>query len=119
MSDSVYRDEIILHSKKPQNYGNLDDFDYETRGVNQFCGDSMSIRLKFNKDIISGVSFESDSCVISRAAASLCSEYIKGKSRDEVWAMGERNVEKLLGIELTPVRRKCAMLFLDAVRKVI
>lgn len=119
MTDSVYRDEIIMHAKRPQNYGLSDDFDLETRGVNQFCGDSMTIRLKLCEDTIDGVSFESESCVISRAAASLCSEYIKGKARDEVWAMGGKEAEKLLGIELTATRKKCATLFLDTIKKAI
>ncbi|MBI2122506.1 MAG: iron-sulfur cluster assembly scaffold protein [Candidatus Sungbacteria bacterium] len=117
--DSIYRDFILSHHKNPQNYGLQEDFDIEIKGSNMICGDSMAVRLKFAGDTVAGVSFESDSCVVSRAAASLTSEYIKGKTRDEIWAISPEKVSELLQISLTPSRLKCAMLFLDTIRKAI
>lgn len=119
MSDSIYHDHILSHHRHPQNYGLRPDFDLETQGLNTFCGDSMTVRLKFRGDTITDVSFESDSCVVSRAAASLCSEYIKGKTRDEIYAIPYEKIAKLLQISLTPSRMKCATLFLDTIRQAI
>lgn len=119
MSDSFYHDKLLSEYHAPKNYGLKGGFDLEVKGENPFCGDSISVRLKFQDDIITDVSFESESCVISRAAASYCSEYIKGKSRDEVWAVTDKDIESFLGIELSPSRKKCGTLFLDTIRKAI
>src|SRR3990167_5475821 len=108
MPNSIYHDFILSHHRNPQNYGLALNFDIEIKGSNMICGDS-----------VMGVSFESDSCVVSRAAASLTSEYIKGKTRDEIWAIPPEKVAELLQILLTPSRMKCATLFLDTIRKAI
>ncbi|OGZ98665.1 MAG: hypothetical protein A3C07_02450 [Candidatus Sungbacteria bacterium RIFCSPHIGHO2_02_FULL_47_11] len=117
--DSLYRDHILSHYHNPQNYGLRDGFDIEIKGENPFCGDSMTVRLKFDEDVITGVSFESDSCVVSRAAASLCSEYIKGKTRDHVLAVPPEKITELLQVKPTPSRMKCVTLFLDTIRKAV
>ncbi|KKU05977.1 MAG: SUF system FeS assembly protein, NifU family [Parcubacteria group bacterium GW2011_GWA2_45_30] len=119
MPNSIYHDFILSHHRNPQNYGLALNFDIEIKGSNMICGDSMYVRLKFDGDSVMGVSFESDSCVVSRAAASLTSEYIKGKTRDEIWAIPPEKVAELLQILLTPSRMKCATLFLDTIRKAI
>lgn len=117
--DSIYHDFILSHHRNPQNYGLKPDFDIEIKGSNMICGDLMAVRLKFNGDKVAGVSFESDSCVVSRASASLCSEYIKEKTRDEIYAIHPEKVAEFLQISLMPSRMKCATLFLDTIRKAI
>ncbi len=119
MSDSLYHDNLLLHYHRPKNYGLFSDFDIETRGNNPLCGDSLTIRLKFNGEVVADVSFEGEGCVISRAAASLVSEHVKGKSCEEVRAMTSQDVMTLLGVTVMPARMKCAMLALETIQKTV
>ena len=72
----------MSHYRFPRNYGLKKDFDVEVKGQNRTCGDSMTVRLVFDQDIIAGISFESKGCVISRAATSLLLEHLKGKKKE-------------------------------------
>lgn len=118
MPDSLYRDHLLDHYHHPRNYGLRDgfDFDIETKGANPLCGDSLTLRLKLDGGRISDVCFESEGCVISRASASLFSEYIKGKTVDEVRSLNRECVFGLLGITVMPARLRCALLPLETVQ---
>ena len=119
MQDPLYHDNLLSHYHAPKNYGLREDFDVEGRGNNPLCGDSLTVRVKFDGDRVSGVSFIGEGCVISRAAASLVSEHIKGKSREEIRAMTSEEVMTLLGVTVMPARMKCAMLALETIQKVV
>ena len=119
MSDSLYRDTILDHYHFPRNYGTLVDFDVEGKTSNPMCGDEISLRVKFRKNLIKNIRFEHRGCVISRAAASLLSEYAKGKSREEIKILKISDAVSLLGIVLTPARLSCAALALEAVKKLV
>lgn len=119
MQDPLYHDKLLSHYHAPKNYGLRDDFDVEGRGNNPLCGDSLTVRIKFDGEEIRDISFEGEGCVISRAAASLVSEHIKGKSREEVHAMTSQDVMTLLGVTVMPARMKCAMLALETVQKMV
>jgi len=119
MQDSLYHDKLLSHYHSPHNYGLMDDFDVETKGNNPLCGDSVTIRLKFDGDRIGGISFEGEGCVISRAAASLISEDVKNKLRAEIHAMTHEHVIALLGVAPTPARMKCALLAIETIQKVL
>ncbi len=83
------------------------------------CGDSITIRLKFDGAVVSGVSFEHEGCVISRAAASLFTERIKGKTKTEVQNFCPDDIFALLQAPITLGRVKCALLPLETIKKIV
>jgi nitrogen fixation protein NifU and related proteins len=117
--DTLYQDKILSEYHFPKNYGLKDGFNIETTDSNPLCGDSITVRLKSDGDTVQDVCFESEGCVISKAAASLASEYIKGKGRDVVRSLSAADMMGLLGVTVMPARIKCAGLFLDAVKRVV
>lgn len=116
MSDPLYRDHILTHYYAPTHYGLAADFDIEVRRANPLCGDSMVLRLKFSGENIGGISFESVGCVLSRAAASILSEYIEEKSRQELRSLTTSQMLALFGVPVTPVRVGCVTLPLEALQ---
>ncbi len=119
MNSEFYQQRILHHYHNPRNYGLLGEFNAEARNVNMVCGDAMSVRLAIDRGAVRRVGFESDGCVMSRAAASLMSEHILGKTADEIRAMGSPDVVAALGVEPTGTRLKCAMLFLETVQRAL
>jgi len=108
----MYRQQILDHYKNPRNYGELEDPDIEHVGENPMCGDTikMFVRLDDDGETIERVSFVGDGCAISQASASMLSGALRGKSLDEVEAMDRDDIIDMLGVELSPMRIKCAVL---------
>ena len=119
MSDPLYSEKIMLHYYHPRNYGLAPEFDAERRFANPLCGDVITVRVRFAGEKIAGVSFKHDGCVISRAAASLVTEDIKGKTKQEMREMTYTYIKELLGISVMPARIKCAMLALEAIQQMV
>ncbi len=117
--DDFYRTEILTHYKNPQNYGHLPSFDLKGSSENDLCGDSIEVEIKLKKDIISDISFTGIGCVISTATASLLTQKIKGEKLQKVKKMNSKDILAILGIQLTPVRLKCALLPLEAIQKTL
>ena len=119
MEDTLYRDKLLDHYYSPRNYGLRDGFNIEAKGENPLCGDSITMRLKIADQKITDVCFEHEGCVISRAAASLLSEYIKGKAQNEIESLSPEHMLNLLGVAIMPARLKCALLALEAIKIVL
>lgn len=119
MPDSLYSEKIMLHYYHPSNYGLRPEFSVERRYSNPLCGDVITVRMRFIDEQIAGVCFEHEGCVISRAAASLLCEDVRGKTKQEIREMAYTHVEGLLGIAVMPARIKCAMLGLDAIQQMV
>ncbi len=115
--DDLYREVIIEHYKNPAFRGNLDPHDISFADDNPLCGDHIQIDLRVNADgIITEARFDGHGCAISQASADLLIESILGKSVDAVKMMGKQNVLDMLGIDLGPVRLKCALLSLKVLK---
>lgn len=115
--DDLYREVIIDRYKNPRMKGNLDPHDYTYEDDNPLCGDRIRVDLRVDeKDRITEAMFSGEGCAISQASADLLTESLIGKSLDEVKEMGKDDVLELLGIELGPVRLKCALLSLKVVK---
>ena len=84
----LYQDVIVDHHKSPRNYGSLPTATHEATLANPLCGDEVTLRLQLEGDRIAGLRFESRGCVLSRAAASLMTERVQGKTVDEALAIG-------------------------------
>jgi nitrogen fixation protein NifU and related proteins len=115
--DDFYRENILDHYKNPRNSGHLEHPTVSAEGVNPLCGDEIAVDLRLTDDQrIEAVRFRGQGCAISQAAMSMLSEEMEGKPATEVAALGREDVVELLGIQLSPVRLKCALLGLGVVK---
>jgi len=109
--DDLYREVIIDRYKNPIYRGSLEPNDINFEDENPLCGDHIKIELRVdNNNIVKEAAFSGHGCSISQASADLLLESIIGKSLDEVKKMNKSHILNLLGIELGPVRLKCALL---------
>ena len=115
--DDFYREVIIDRYQNPQYKGELDPHDITFEDSNPLCGDELRIDVLLNGDErIKDARFSGRGCAISQASADLLLESIQGKTLDEVKQLGKEDVLELLGIELGPVRLKCALLSLKVLK---
>ena len=116
--DQLYREVILDHYKNPRGHGTLEDADVSAEGQNPLCGDEVSIYVSFEpgSDIIDEVKFSGRGCAISQAATSMLMEMVQGRAATEVAALTKDDLLEELGIPLTPVRLKCAILGLTTLR---
>ena len=114
--DDLYRENILDHYKNPRNAGHLDHPTATADGVNPLCGDELSVELEIEGDTVQDVRFNGRGCAISQAAASMISDVVKGKTVAEVRALGSEDVLEELGIPLSPIRLKCALLSVNVLR---
>jgi len=116
--DQLYREVILDHYKTPRGHGLLDDADAEAEGQNPLCGDEVSIFVSFGEDgeTIDEVKFSGRGCAISQAATSMLTELVQGRSAQEVAALPREELLDEIGIPLTPVRLKCALLGLSTLK---
>jgi nitrogen fixation NifU-like protein len=114
--DDLFRQNILDHYQNPRNYGTLERPDISAEDSNPLCGDEIRIDLHVKDGVIEDVRFSGKGCSISRAAASMLTEEIRGKTLEEVKRIGKDDVLEMLGIELGPVRLKCALLALKTLK---
>jgi len=116
MSD-LYREVIIEHYKNPSYRGVLDPHDITFEDENPLCGDQIRIDVRVDKEgKVVEAAFSGHGCAISQASADLLLESVIGKSLDEVKSLTKQDVLDNLGIELGPVRLKCALLPLKVLK---
>ena len=114
--DSLYREVILDHYKNPRGHGVIDSADAEAEGQNPLCVDEVSIAVAFDGDTIADVKFQGRGCAISQAATSMLMDMVKGRSAEEVASMSRDELLEEVGIPLTPVRLKCALLGLGVLK---
>jgi nitrogen fixation NifU-like protein len=126
MIDDLYQETILDHSKRPRNHHEMADANRRAEGYNPLCGDKLKLYLKLENDIVQDASFEGSGCAISTASASLMTESLKGKTREEALklldkfhdllttdATAAKDLGKLVvfcGVRDYPARVKCATL---------
>ena len=134
--EELYREVILDHYRNPRNKGHLEDPEATAEGVNPLCGDEISIDLKFDGDKVAEVAVIGQGCSISQSSASMMTEAIKGKNREEIETLVGKfrqmmslddseddpgfdpdrpgsvlgDIEALQGVRQYPVRIKCASL---------
>ncbi|MBI2676160.1 MAG: iron-sulfur cluster assembly scaffold protein [Candidatus Aenigmarchaeota archaeon] len=115
--DQMYQEEIMDRYRNPSNKGVIEKADIYVKEYNSFCGDLIEMYLKLNPDgKISGVKFNGNGCAISQAAADMLADEIKGKSLGYAGSIDEGKMKEMLGIPLGPIRIKCALLALKALK---
>jgi nitrogen fixation protein NifU and related proteins len=125
----LYQQVILDHNKKPRNFRKLETASHYAEGYNPLCGDQLTIYLNLEDDRVTDVGFEGSGCAISKASASMMTQAVKGKSKEQAETLfkefhsmvtgelDEENEENTLGnlkifagVREFPVRVKCATL---------
>jgi len=112
MGSDMYRQQILDHYRNPRNHGELGEATFSHDGYNPSCGDELEFDVKLEDDgeTIERVAFRGDGCAISQASASMLTEKLPGMTLDEVEELDTDDVLDMLGVEVTPMRVKCAVL---------
>ncbi|MBB6647496.1 Fe-S cluster assembly sulfur transfer protein SufU [Halobellus ruber] len=112
MGSDMYRQQILDHYKNPRNKGEMQDPDFSHTGENPSCGDTITVNVSLADDdeTIEYVTFTGDGCAISQASASMLSERLQGMTLSELEAMGTDDITEMLGVDISPMRIKCAVL---------
>ena len=117
MSD-IYSENILDHYNKPRNFGKLLHPTSTARDSNPLCGDDLEMQLLVDKNgKVVDVRFNGEGCAISVASASMLTEAVKGKDVKFVKGLDSKRLLGMLGISLGPVRLKCALLPLNALKR--
>jgi nitrogen fixation protein NifU and related proteins len=125
----LYQQVILDHNKKPRNFRKLETANHTAEGYNPLCGDQLTIYMNLEDDRVTDVGFEGSGCAISKASASMMTQAVKGKSKEQAEALfkefhsmvtgelDQENEENTLGnlkifagVREFPVRVKCATL---------
>lgn len=115
--EQLYREVILDHYRAPRNHGLLDPSDALAEGQNPLCGDEVTVSVRFGEgDVLEQVGFEGRGCAISQAATSMLTDLVKGRSSAEVASMSKDELLDQIGIPLSPVRLKCALLGLGVLK---
>ncbi len=115
--DDLYREIIVEHYKNPSYRGKLDPHDISFADNNPLCGDHIQIDLRIDDNgVVTEAMFNGYGCAISQASADLLIESIIGKPLEELKKLNKDYILELLGIELGPVRLKCALLSLKVLK---
>jgi nitrogen fixation NifU-like protein len=115
--DDLYREIIIEHYKNPSYRGRLDPHDISFADNNPLCGDHIQIDLRVSEDgKVTDARFDGHGCAISQASADLLLESIIGKSLEDIKKLTKQDILDMLGIDLGPVRLKCALLSLKVLK---
>ncbi|MDN5848886.1 MAG: SUF system NifU family Fe-S cluster assembly protein [Nitrococcus sp.] len=129
MSDlrDLYQEVILDHNKHPRNFRSVQPHSHEASGYNPLCGDRVTIQLSIEREVIANIGFQGDGCAISTASASIMTEALEGKTREEAQALFEQfhalvtrddnfpdeslgKIAVLAGVRDYPMRVKCATL---------
>jgi len=115
--DDLYREVIVEHYKNPGYRGHLEPNDIQFEDDNPLCGDHIEITIQTDEDQkVADARFDGHGCAISQASADLLIGSIIGKPLDEVKQLNKGYILDMLGIDLGPVRLKCALLSLKVLK---
>jgi nitrogen fixation NifU-like protein len=114
--DDLYREEILDHYRHPRHHGTIERPDVTYEDANPLCGDRIRMDVNVRGGRIEEIRFSGQGCAISQAAASMLCEQVAGRPVDEAKTIARSDVLEMLGVELGPVRLKCAMLALKTLK---
>lgn len=114
--DELFRDNILEHYRHPRCHGTMEKPDLVFEDANPLCGDKLRMEFRIHDGVLEQVRFSGVGCSISQASASMLCEAVEGKPLDEIKKLGRQDVLDMLGLDLGPVRLKCAMLALKTLK---
>ncbi len=115
----IYKENIIDHYQNPRNFGKLKRVQHSVNLYNPLCGDKITLYINFDKNKIKEINFQAKGCAISIASASLLTEYVKGKTKQQLRKLDRDFIIKMLGINLGINRLKCALLPFEALKQIL
>lgn len=119
MTNTLYREEILEHWRSPQNWGGLNHPNFVIDDNNPLCGDSIHLEGIISDGKIYDLKFRGEGCVISRAASSIFTQYVKNKKVNEIQNLSQAGFLSLIEIPLVPARLNCALLVYFALQKAL
>jgi nitrogen fixation protein NifU and related proteins len=117
MEQEMYKENILDHYKNPRNKQEMERYSIKHTGHNPLCGDKITLFLKVKEGKVVDISFAGEGCAISQASASLLTEFVQGKTLEEVKQLSEGDIYNLLGIPISHARQKCALLSLQTLQE--
>jgi len=120
MEERLYREKLLEIYRNPQNRGEISNPDLEAKMVNSLCGDEIRLQIKLGKSQeIKKAVFSGNGCAISQASASILANHIEGRKLAEIKKLDVSDVLKLVGVNPSPARLKCAVLSLEVLKEAI
>lgn len=111
LGSDLYRQQILDHYRNPRNHGELSEPTFSHVGENTMCGDVIEMDVALDEDdVVVDVAFRGDGCAISQASASMLTERLLGMDLDAVDALTRDDIVEMLGVDISPMRVKCAVL---------
>jgi nitrogen fixation NifU-like protein len=115
--EDMYREMILDHYRNPRKKGLVSPADIDYEEDNPVCGDHIHLTVQLDEnDVVTNVGWDGEGCAISQASASLLYESLIGMSKEEIRHLDKDHILDMLGIELGPVRLKCALLSLKVLK---
>ncbi len=93
----LYQEVILEHNKNPRNFREIEGADRTADGNNPLCGDALRVYVKLDGDTVSDVAFKGSGCAISKASASIMTQVVKGRSKDEAEVIFDEFHRMVLG----------------------
>lgn len=112
----MYEDRVLDHYRNPRNVGVAEPAHVDGRVDNPLCGDEIRVTATVAGGALADVRFEGRGCALSQASASLLTERAKGATLADARALAAEDAVALLGVPVSAVRRKCALLALEALK---
>ncbi len=119
MNSEIYREMILEHYKSPTNSGHIVNADVVAEDSNPICGDVVEIQIKFDDGKMKDVKFQGQGCAISQSSVDILIDLVKNKNVEDVKALTTEEFIKILGIELSSLRLKCALLGLKVLKTAV
>ncbi len=107
---------ILDHYRNPRNYGEIPDADIRVKDSNPLCGDVVEMHIKVRDGVVEDIKFRGKGCAISQASASMLTQRVMGMRLEDIKSIDRQQILDMLGIELSPVRLKCALLSLKVLK---
>ena len=117
--NDLFRENILEHHRHPRCHGTLEHPDVTFEDANPLCGDRIRMDFRIADGRLAEVRFSGQGCSISQAAASMLCEHVQGRPLEEIKKLDRSDVLDMLGIELGPVRLKCALLALKTLKSAV
>ncbi len=118
--EQMYQEQILDHYKNPRNFGKIMNATVHHHEYNPLCGDELEVYFAIDKNkTIADVKIYGKGCAISQASASMLTEKVKGKNIEEIKKLAKEDILEMLGISISAVRLKCALLSLDTFKNAI
>ncbi|MFA4886917.1 MAG: SUF system NifU family Fe-S cluster assembly protein [Candidatus Nanoarchaeia archaeon] len=116
-TEQLYQEVILDHYRRPKNFGTVEKANATFKDSNPSCGDIIEMTFLIDKqNIIQDIKFTGKGCAISTASASMLTQHLKGKPLNTLTSLTKQDLLDMLGVELSGIRMKCALLSLKVAK---